>query len=627
MNTSVDSTTADWMRLTHALADFANSEQADPLLLQQVPTPEERPCFRVFLNPVVVLNQGQEVWPAGVWHFKMKANRYEGPATPVDTYVCAPMLVKAITSNGQGQQFGRLLKFCNSLGQWVEWAMPMDMLAGTGEGLRAELLNRGLSIGISADSRLRLMEYLHSQSPTAHWRCTSITGWADASFKTFVLPQRSIGEQASQVVYQNPQRSGEEDALAGTLQDWQTAVAARAVGNPVLVLALCCAFAGPLLGPCQMEGGGVHLVGDSSTGKTTAIEAAVSVWGGRSLRRSWHATANGMAGVAQLSNDGLLALDEVSECDPKDVGAIIYALGNGVGKQRASRSGEAREQARWRCQIMSSGERSIGTIMGQVGQRQMAGQAVRMLDIPVQRQHGAWDVLHGLASGVAFSDAIKRASLTHHGHAGVAFLERLTRHEGSLVEALDHISARPAFACADESGGQVLRAAKRFALLALAGELATEWGITGWPPGEAERACAQAFQLWRRARQGSGNMERYQVAQAVADFIARHEGTRFSSTKNPKPLHNQAGWWREAPDGQRTYLFNSAGVREALQSFDYTRALDVLKQLGVLPPPGPDGKLSRKPRIGKQTQRVYEINFAALNDALDEPAREEVGEA
>ena len=90
---------------------------------------------------------------------------------------------------------------------------------------------------------------------------------------------------------------------------------------------------------CKAESGGFHLVGNSSTGKTTLIEAACSVWGGPAFKRSWRATANGIEGAAALFNDCLLALDEISECDPREVGAIVYALGNGVGKQRASRTG------------------------------------------------------------------------------------------------------------------------------------------------------------------------------------------------------------------------------------------------------------------------------------------------
>src|SRR5207247_1076814 len=110
---------------------------------------------------------------------------------------------------------------------------------------------------------------------------------------------------------------------------------------------------------------------------------------------SWNATANGQEGAAALCNDGLLVLDEISEADPKEVGKIVYSLGNGTGKQRANQSGNARGVTRWRCVVLSSGERTVGTTMAEGGHRIKAGQAVRLLDTPAARAFGAWDNLHG----------------------------------------------------------------------------------------------------------------------------------------------------------------------------------------------------------------------------------------
>ena len=249
----------------------------------------------------------------------------------------------------------------------------------------------------------------------------------------FVLPDTVIGPKASKVIFQSGEGGHDEHTRAGTLEGWQHEISSRAVGNPLLLLALSASFAGPMLALCNAEGGGLHFVGDSSTGKTTLLEAACSVWGGANYRRSWRATANGMEGAAALFNDGLLALDEISECNPHDVGAIIYALGNGRGKQRAGRLGSARALTRWRCFVLSSGERSIGTTMYEVGRHAKAGQGVRLLDLSATRKYGAWDNLHGLASGSAFSDAIKRAVVIHHGRAGRAFLEKLTRDKRDSV--------------------------------------------------------------------------------------------------------------------------------------------------------------------------------------------------
>ena len=40
--------------------------------------------------------------------------------------------------NGQDNNFGRLLRFRNTVGRWREWAMPMELLRGSGDELRGE---------------------------------------------------------------------------------------------------------------------------------------------------------------------------------------------------------------------------------------------------------------------------------------------------------------------------------------------------------------------------------------------------------------------------------------------------------------------------------------------------------
>ena len=44
------------------------------------------------------------------------------------------------------------------------------------------------------------------------------------------------------------------------------------------------------------------------------------------------------------------------------------------------------------------------------------------------------------------------------------------------------------------------RVCERFALIAAGGELATQYGVTGWPPGEAGQAATRCFQAWLEQR-------------------------------------------------------------------------------------------------------------------------------
>lgn len=577
------------------------------------PKETDRPCYRVLDQPH---QEGDAKYRAGVWYFGIKVGRGEAPPTLIQQWICSPMHIDAVTTDPNGGNFGRLLRFKTTLGQWRTWAMPMELLRGDCSDLRGELLSMGVEI--DAHGRQMLASFLQAIVPKRRIQCALQTGWAGTDFKAFVLPDQVIGPKAAAVAYQSGERGHDEYTMAGTLAGWQVGIAAMAVGNPLLMLALCTAFAGPLLARCNAESGGIHFIGDSSTGKTTAIEAACSVWGGANFRRSWRATGNGMEGVAALFNDSLLALDEISECDPREVGAIVYALGNGRGKQRASRTGSARAVARWRCSVLSSGERTIGTTMAEGGHRVKAGQSVRLLDVPAQGTYGAWDTLHQYTSGTAFSDALKRESVTHYGHAGRAFLERLARdHGASFSDALDRIKALPEFQASNDEG-QAKRAAGRFAVLALAGELATDYGVTGWPEGEAIKAAGAGFAAWNALRgKGRGNLERDQVVERMAAFIERHGDSRFSDVASDDDeraamVRDRAGWWQDTHTGRR-YLFTADGMREAMKGFDFNRALDALQEAEAIDPPGADGKRAKFHRVRGQGQKLYAVDPARLD--------------
>jgi putative DNA primase/helicase len=426
----------------------------------------KRPCWLVLNHDTKDANG--KTYKAGTWW--MKTERVEGKEVPADARICGPLHVNAITSNhDKSADYGRLLLFKNLDGKWIKWAMPAELLAGRNDPILAELLNQGLQVEHA--HRATVCRYLAEQSPTKRVTAATATGWNGPAL--FILPRLNIGK--GDAVYQSESATGDDYGTAGTLDGWREGVGARCPGNPLLLLSVCTALAGPLLDLVRRSGGGFHLYGKSSTGKTSAIDAACSCWGNpEEYKRTWRATSNGLEGVAAQRNDTLLALDEMGESDPREAGAIVYALANGAGKTRANRIGSARKAKRWRIMLLSSGEIRLATHMQEGGKKAKAGQEIRLLDIPVTRNHGAWDQLHGLPDGRSFSDAIQKATRTHYGHAGPAFVRHLIE-SGEADQLSATLAAMIEKFPAD--GGQQSRAAERFALVALAGELAIRWEL------------------------------------------------------------------------------------------------------------------------------------------------------
>jgi putative DNA primase/helicase len=565
-----------------------------------IPDETARPCFVVFDK---YFESNGDKFKAGVWYFTVKTDK-AGVATLVNTWVCSPLHVEAVTYDSQDNNFGRMLRYKNTLGRWHTWAMPMDLLAGAGDEMRAELLGRGVEIDPA--NKLVLSKYIQYRPPKKQMTCALQTGWHG---NVFVLPDAVIGEDAGSVIYQSAGQSNNEYTKTGTVQGWIDNISLLAVDNPVLMLSISAAFAAPLMDRTNVESGGIHWVGDSSTGKTTSLDVASSVWGGTNYKRSWRSTSNGMEGAAAMFNDCLLAMDEISECDPREVGAIVYALGNGRGKQRAGRSGSARSVTKWRCFVLSTGERTIATSMMEGGKRPKAGQAVRLLDIPCARTYGAWDDLHGHDSGVALSDHLKRAVKAQHGVVGRAYLERLTRDTTNFTALLDEYKNLPELTIADGEG-QERRAATRFALIAMAGELATEYGLTGWSQGDAIKAASTCMTLWRDAR-GKGNGESKSILTAISSFVDKHGDSRFSSVSSVSdvPVRDRAGWF-----SGDTYHFTPDGLKEATKGFDLKRVIEVLVAAKWMPAADSSGKAAQVIWAGGKSKRLYSIT---VTDAWD----------
>ena len=100
-------------------------------------------------------------------------------------------------------------------------------------------------------------------------------------------------------------------ATSGTLEKWESGVAAKAIGNNYLLFGICFGLGGPFMERLGLRGMGVHIFGDSSSGKTSITEAAASCWGhGHNYMQTWNLTANGIETVCVEHTDTLLALDE-----------------------------------------------------------------------------------------------------------------------------------------------------------------------------------------------------------------------------------------------------------------------------------------------------------------------------
>lgn len=567
-----------WPQDSESSASDSLGTTQDPEAMDAAPTDPgriKRPSFASYA--------AKSIFGApGLYYHGQRQPRGDDDPEPFDTWLCSPLECRAATHDERHDNHGLLLRFKPPYGQWREWAMPLHMLKGSGEEMRGELLNMGLRI--NPDAHRLLTRYLAQALPDDCVIAATRVGWHQLDTgRVFVMPRRTLGASgdAGRITFQSEYAGHDDFMAAGSLESWQRHIGALCSGNPLLVLAVSTALAGPLLHLTHRQSTGLHLVGDSSNGKTTALEVAASVWGGPDFKRTWRATGNGLEGVAAALSDTCLILDEIGEADGREVGSTVYALGNGTGKARANRNGSARQARRWRIALLSSGERTLAAHMSEAGQRPKAGQSVRLLDIPAKQTYGAFDTLHHCDDGRAFADHLKSEVTRHHGHLGPALIEKLIRDTRDLPGEVDRFSKLPCFKTDHPLHG---RAAKALVLIAVAGELATEYGLTGWREGEALDAAADALKGWK-SLQGGVQTEHEQILANVRAFIDRHGDSRFSDVdgdpRHVPAVHNRAGYWRDDPEG-RVYLLTQDAIREALGGFDLRRGLDAIDTAGWL---------------------------------------------
>lgn len=593
--------------------------------------------------------------------FKMRSEglfRTSADDNKAAMWVCGPFEVQAETWSDEARQWGLLVSWRDRSGQPVSEVFPRSLFAGECGELRGRLADGGLTLNGTTPARQALAEFLNVASTPARARCVSRTGWHridDA--RAFILPDATYGRTAERIVLQATSREPSPFNQAGTLDDWRRQVAEPCIGNSRLVFAVACAFAGPLLEPAGEDGGGFHYRGPSRAGKTTALRVSASVWGGApgagagDFIRTWRATGNGLEGIAATHSDALLPLDEMGQIEARELGQIAYMLGNGQGKARSDRGGGTRAPVRFRVLFLSTGEIGLADKSLEAGQRTQAGQEVRLVDVPADTgRHGIFEELHDAENAGVFADLLRDATRRFYGTAARAFLEFVTDRLGRDPEFPAKLRARIDARVRTwllpyrEPNGQVRSVARRFALVAEAGELATEALVTGWAKEEAAGAAHALFLAWLEERGTTGAREDAQAIAQLRGFISRHGG-RFERWDDRKPfdgdpggddappanrfnVQHAVGWkrWDKAPDGRGawTYFVTADGMGEALAGLDKKAAVRVLAEAGHLVRDG-EGKsmVSARPPGVPKRMRLYQVIGTVLGAGLEPEATPE----
>ncbi len=570
----------------------------------------DRPSFQVLEKETVI--EGRPRKP-GVHYFGFDKN-----GNPIDVRACNPLYVTCEVIDREGKH-SLLVEFTERTadGEDVpkECVIPKSLLSGFGGQLISELWDEGLGFDDGPEAEKHVIKYVkQNASPSKVARVTDQTGWHLGN--CFALPNHVIGSR--NVIYRKGGNDDEVYARKGKLKGWQDNVGGPCVGNPTLILSVCCALAGPLLSKVGIVGGGVHPYGNSSGGKTGLLEAAASVWGNpESFVGSWDATKNGVEIHMYKRNHTVAVLDEISRVNPKQLSGIIYMACNGGGKTSMTQEREGRPILTWRALILSSGEKKVAEHASLSGDAINAGAELRMIDVDAgNRKYRAFDDTHG-RDGKGFREELGRCAREYHGTAGPAFVE-------SLVKDLDSRDLVEEFARYQEQfkakNSQAGRVSDRFAVMAMAGEMAIEYGVLPWTAGTALEACQLLFGEWL-AMAGSGNAEDRQILTSLSEYLDTYGDSKFADFTFQNPENggsNELSGYYRMEGGSRMYMLYTAALKKAVPNFGPDRVCLALKEAGALITHS-DGRNQKVVTIPNRGQaRMYNIDYEKVQKALEE---------
>lgn len=374
-------------------------------------------------SPKLLNHAGEDLPPdyfmsedGSVWHDPQSGNTGKKAGRPYKVSD-SPIRITRIQEDLDKGQISVRLSF-EYLGKTRHVILARDRMV-SGRQLISALAGVGAPV-TSNNARLvlaYLAAYEHAFAATiARRQITSRLGRGQSG-RTFFFPgvtpevefaPRSLGDASLLTAFSSRQ---------GTLGAWLEVM--RLLANEGLLIpqvAVLSAFVPPLQRKLMIPNFIVDLHGDTSTGKSTTLRLAASIYGSPhdpdSLVLQWANTQAALEQVAGMCGELPIFLDDAQHC-PHDLKKYaVYMISNGRGRMRGGSSGGIREVLTWHTVALSTSEQPLYESSPHEGAR---GRILPLGGATTPFKPGAG----------ALVQSLDRAVSLNHGHAGGAYLKRL----------------------------------------------------------------------------------------------------------------------------------------------------------------------------------------------------------
>jgi hypothetical protein len=451
-------------------------------------------------------------------------------------------------------------------------------------------------LGFHAWSRAEVADVLHFLTPSSCLSPSPHRLKAEAELCQGVLYDASkdaVGEVRYQPHYRNKAAAGYH--ASGDLAAWQELVRPFHQ-NDLFVFSMSFAFASMLTGICGVDVIIAHLYGQSSSGKTTALQLAMSVLGkagdpqvpSASNVERWNTTANGVELLLSEHSGMLAAVDELGSSAETIVS--VYNATAGAGRTRMTDSGQRREQRTWALGILSSGEVSMREKVEGASKRSVkTGELIRALDIPVASLATGEEEHLGDYAGMIANLKMRCGEI--YGVAAPAFAQAVINHfifasklRQFLHQETDtfHKELKDAAALKYRLDAAHVRALRRFAFIQAAGIMASQTAVFPCSEEDISRAVSRTVSAWLEALPPLSLGE--QAVESLRDYVIQNMGqilhyvpwVKQGGIKADVPIRLAAIWKNDL------ILFTKDQFRQACGDISEKEAVKYLKAKGML---------------------------------------------
>ena len=458
--------------------------------------------------------------------YLVKEKRDEnGQLQQTRTFICHSAIILGEARSLNNDNWKRVLQFRDKDNTQHTLLIPYEHFMGEAQEALKIIANHGLMPPRQVYKKNIFINYIQDYSVEKRFRSVERAGWYGNSY---VTAHCTYGNSEDEELLFHSEMKNPYSTL-GSFEKWQE-LSRLIEPHNLAVLTFSCAFSGQLILLLGAESGGFHIYGSSTDGKSTITKASCSVWGNpKHISKSWRTTDNALENEAELRNDSFLNLDELRQAIPKAVSDIIYMLTGGQGKARSTKAGKNRDAKQFNLMYTSTGEVTLEEHLRRGNIELDAGLLLRFAHIPSDagKGYGVFDCINYGTAPQDIGNRINELSSKHYGHAGTKWLEYLTTDKETLMLKANALLEQFVEQNSQTKNGQAQRVLRRFALVAVAGELATQAGITGWATGRAFEAIRQCFKIWLCSLGSNENMEEAKILEHIKAFFEANGTSRF----------------------------------------------------------------------------------------------------